>query len=338
MTLADRIAAYREPFRVQDCNSGAVTLLNGPAESAALLRACAQRYVLADDLTRLCVALAYSHGARTLECADLLRIPARRLWLEWNEQPWQRGLAAQGFPVCDPRGHGGGGRRGALLSASADGRRGLLRTFWTADDGGVLASSMEAFFDLDTPEDEEPEAPDGGWGGVGVGAGTGGEDGVSVGDGELAGGGMLARCFRFRYERSWANYYAGLLPEAAAAVRRHSLGTIALDVPLVLTFFLLLATRTSLPCRPSDLSRLNHARLRRGRMPLLEHVQATCPLLPALAQPHDGDAAGWRRGPRLHQVRGHLFRRGGALHWRVAHLRGHARAGAVATRTVTWTF
>jgi hypothetical protein len=37
-------------------------------------------------------------------------------------------------------------------------------------------------------------------------------------------------------------------------------------------------------------------------------------------------------------VRGHLVRRGAELFWRVPHLRGNARFGAVRTRTVTWTF
>ena len=53
------------------------------------------------------------------------------------------------------------GRRGALIDSSPDGRRGRLRTFWNnPPDRDVLASSVEAYFDLDTAQGEEPEPPD----------------------------------------------------------------------------------------------------------------------------------------------------------------------------------
>jgi hypothetical protein len=51
-----------------------------------------------------------------------------------------------------------GGRRGALIHSCATGRSGLIRSFWATGNTevDVLASSMEAYFDFDTPEGEAP--------------------------------------------------------------------------------------------------------------------------------------------------------------------------------------
>jgi hypothetical protein len=93
-----------------------------------------------------------------------------------------------------------------------------------------------------------------------------------------------------------------------------------------------------LPRRPLMLERLNQARLKAGRAPLLEHTEVSAPLLPEYrASGGRGGPEHVRRGPRLHHVRGHLVRRGSQLFWRVPHLRGSAHAGVVRTRTVTWT-
>jgi len=37
-------------------------------------------------------------------------------------------------------------------------------------------------------------------------------------------------------------------------------------------------------------------------------------------------------------VRGHLVRRGSQIFWRMPHLRGSVRLGAVRSHTVTWSF
>jgi hypothetical protein len=328
MLLADRIAQCHTPFRVQSHATGTVVRLHGAAECAHEIRACPSRFVLTDELTRLCTALAYSRGARTLDCADLLHVPAERVWVEWCQAPWERELAQYRFAV-PATAAAGGARRGALIHASRDGRRGLLRTFWSNGDADVMAASMEAYFDLDTAAGDDPEPPHG------VAA-----EGIQVFDGGTSGQDVMARCFRFRYEPSWAAYYAQaqLAGRATELLRRHVLGTIAIDIPVLLLFFLLLATRSGLPRREQRLERLNRARLRRGRPPLLEHIEVSCPLLSARSSDAPAGTAPARRAPRLHHVRGHLFRRGSELFWRVPHLRGCARSGQVRTRTVSWTF
>jgi hypothetical protein len=334
MKLADQIAQFRAPFVVRSLLNEDTLRLHNAADCAAEVANAPIRFVLSDELTQLCTALAYSKGTRTLACADLVRVPAESVWIEWCCAAWHGELERYGFDTRHPRAVPGapGGRRGALFRASPDGRRGSMRTFWSGDtDGDVLASSVEAYFDLDTPEGEEPEPP----GGV-----SRGEEAMRrVIDGESSGD-ILSRCFRFSYERSWSEYYHGARLEARAseALWRHSLGTIAIDIPVVLAFFLLLATRSGLPQQRQSFERLNRSRVKLGKAPLLEHVDVRAPLLPDYRSEGTDEPESVRRGPRLHHVRGHLVRRGSQLFWRVPHLRGSARQGSVRSRTVTWTF
>jgi hypothetical protein len=329
MRLADQIADSRLPFYVKSSHSHDVVRLHGVADYADQVLRCPVRYVLSDDLTRLCTALAFSKGARSLACADLLHVPAAQLWIEWCETPWREELARYGFPA-DARASPTSGRRGALIRSSPEGRRGCVKTFWSIGTGrrDVLASSMEAYFDFDTPDGEEPEPLDD----TAVAA-------FAVADRTIRGVDILRRCFRFRFERSWAAYYAraALPPAHMNAVVHHSLGTIAIDVPILLTFMMLLMSRPGIPRRPLMLERINRARLKAGKAALLPHIEVFSPLS-ADYLPGAGSASadGTRRSPRLHHVRGHLVRRGSQISWRVPHLRGDARAGLVNSRTVTW--
>jgi hypothetical protein len=324
VNLVDRVAQHRTPLVVKDHGSGAVSQLNNTAECAAAAAGCPLRYVLTDDLVGLCADLAYSKGAGSAACPDLIRIPAERFWIEWSNTPWTGALRRYGFALAG----GGGwiGRRGMLVHASRDGRRGTARTFWSGvREEEALASSVEAFFDLDTPGDEEPE--------------TALEPSKVYDDGRR-GEDILARCFRFRYEPTWAEYYrrAALRDADRLAVWRRNLGTIAMDIPMLLAFLLLLSTRSGLPQRPQDRSRLNKARLHAGKAPLLEHIEVRAPLLPEYAGYAHGESQGTRKSPRLHHVRGHLVRHGSELLWRMPHLRGRAGSGIVRSRTVVWAF
>jgi hypothetical protein len=329
MRLADRVAQCRAPFLVQSETDHALTRLNGASDFAADIAHCPIRYVFSDDLTRLCAALAYSKGARNLACADLLHVPAQHIWVEWCESAWLSELQRYGMHT-DDRPVPLAGRRGALIHSSPSGRRGLIRTFWSVGETelDVLASSMEAYFDLDTEHGEEPAAPD-----------PRDKPAICVFDSVHKEADILRRCFRFRYERTWAQYYqrAMLSQERAEAIARHALGTIAPDIPMLLAFLLLLSTRTGLPRRVQSLERLNRARLHAGKVPLLDHIEVKSPLMrESFASSGDVGSSG-RRAPRLHHVRGHLVRHGSQLFWRVPHLRGSARSGVVQTRTVTWT-
>jgi hypothetical protein len=325
--LADRIAQCRTPFIVENTKDGSVSHLNNAAAFSRDIESCATRYVLSDELTRLCTALAYSKGASTLAFTDLLRVPAEHVWVEWTEAPWRNELARYGF--SDAIDSACSGRRGVFIRSNREGRSGVIRTFWAGGESEleVLSSSMEAYFDFDTQEGDEPTALDGQK-----------YSSFCVSDNAAGEADILRRCFRFRFEHSWQDYYdaAQWTPVQSAALSHHALGTIAIDVPMVLAFFILLTTRPSLPRRPLMLERLNRARSKSGKARLLDQIEVFSPLMPEY-QPTSGGSSGiGRRASRLHHVRGHLVRRGSQIFWRVPHLRGSARAGVIRTRTVTW--
>jgi hypothetical protein len=328
MRLADRIAQCRTPFIVENTNDGSVTRLNSAAAFSKDIESCATRYALSDELTRLCTALAYSKGAGRLACADLLHVPAERVWVEWTEASWRNELARYGFN--NPVDSACAGRRGVFIQSTPQGRGGLMRTFWASGESelDVLSSSMEAYFDFDTQEGDDPAVFD-----------QKKRPSICVSDSAVGEADILRRCFRFRFERSWQDYYqrAQLTPGQAAALSHHALGTIAIDIPVVLAFFLLLTTRPSLPRRPLMLERLNRTRFKSGKARLLDQIEVFSPLMPEYRPATGGSSGINRRASRLHHVRGHLVRRGSQIFWRVPHLRGSARSGVIRTRTVTWT-
>ena len=328
MRLADRIAQCRTPFIVENMKDGSVTHLNNAATFSRDIENCATRFVLSDELTRLCTALAYSKGASALAFTDLLYVPAERVWVEWTESPWESELSRYGFnkpvdSVCS-------GRRGVFIQSNREGRSGVMRTFWSAgaSDLDVLSSSMEAYFDFNTQAGDEPATFD-----------RQKHPSFCVSDHAAGEADILRHCFRFRFERSWQEYYDGaqLTSVQSAALSHHALGTIAAGIPVVLAFFLLLTTRPSLPRRPLMLERLNQARSKSGKTRLLDQIEVFSPLVPEYQSSRGSSSGAGRRASRLHHVRGHLVRRGGQIFWRVPHLRGSARSGIIRTRTVTWT-
>jgi hypothetical protein len=80
------------------------------------------------------------------------------------------------------------------------------------------------------------------------------------------------------------------------AVRRHALGTIAIDIPVLLTFLLLLTSRISLPRHAHDLTRLNRSRLRYHKAPFLDHIEVRAPLLPEYLGYPRSEPGSTRRG------------------------------------------
>jgi hypothetical protein len=327
MRLIDRIIQCRTPFVVENRFTNCRTRLSGAMDAAADIERCPIRYVLDDGLVSVCTDLAYSSGTTIMECADLIHVPAQNIWVEWCNMPWMHALSRNGL-------NGGrddvspSGRYGMLIRASSDGRRGAMRAFWSEGDRDldVHASATQARFYLD---DVAPLAPADEPGVLRVSAPT------------MDPQGILNRCFHFEFEESWARYYRRCAPLASQQIEilQQSTGVVALAVPVLLAFFLLLTTRAGLPQQESRLQQLNRARTQRGRAPLAEHISVSAPVLPPYREAQfEAAAAGVRRHPRLHHVRGHLVRRNDRLIWRVPHLRGRPHAGVLKSRTVEWRF
>jgi hypothetical protein len=291
------------------------------------VRACPLRLVLSDELARCATQLAFAEGDRLSSCLDLIRVPAQSLWVEWASGPQQQTLNA--IPSLRVRDAGEYRHIGALINASADGRSGHLRTFWSTRNEQAFLSPMVTVFDFDHRPKLPSSAEPGGWDG---------ETSLAM-EGEPAIEELLEH-LRLHFDEAWARYYRdGCRTELArAAVLKHSLGACAFDAPMLMGLFLLFGARDMLPRREIRHERLNQHRCQDGRPPLLEHIEVSAPLeQPAL---RNGEGAGDsnRLSPRLHHVRGHIVRRGTAVYWRSPHLRGSARMGQVRSRTVVLTY
>ena len=145
-----------------------------------------------------------------------------------------------------------------------------MRTFWAGGESelNVLSSSMEAYFDFDTREGEDPEV-----------FGRQQRSSICVSDDAA---GMRISCGAAFDSASSApgrptTSRAQLTSVQAAALARHALGTIAIDIPVLLAFFLLLATRPGLPRRPLMLERLNKARAKSGKVRASRTNRGLCP-------------------------------------------------------------
>jgi hypothetical protein len=286
--------------------------------------ACPVRYVLADDLARCATQLAFAGGDSLTSCLDLVHVPARSLWVEWTEAPRQAVLTT--IAALELQGESCARRAGALLTASPDCRAGEIRTFWSTHAELAYLSPVVIGFDLDhvlgTDATADPVFGRG-WATVTAPA-------------ELVLDDFLQH-IRFHFDADWAAYYRNTCktPEMRSAVLLNNMGTCAFDPPMLFALFLMLSARNALPLRTMAMDRLNLARSRAGKHPLLEHIEVSAPVCaPLSVRVPNSMGTPARRGPRLHHVCGHIARRGSTVFWRAPHLRGSARGGQVRTRTV----
>jgi len=282
------------------------------------------RFVLTDELVRVCVELAYSEGDELCGCLDLVRLPAERLWVEWSEPARQEALRCV-IPECVPTGGVDLERSGVLICAEPSGRSGSLRTFFLTgvEPREPLVAALETLLDLDGAG--APECPATVLkGGV-----------VRVCDAQNAQLNDVLQCARFRLDPAWQRYYGSVLPNAALGVEviRRQLSSVAPNIPMLLALFLLLTIRADLVRNAVRPERLNRKRARFGRPPLLEHVEVSTPLFIQAAHRDMQSLTTARNGPRFHHVRGHIVRRHNTVYWRGPHWRGHLRMGRVRSRT-----
>jgi hypothetical protein len=324
MRLLDLIAQGRtDLIRTPDGR-----VLPGAEQFRDAIRTCPVRYVLADDLAQGATRFAYADGDRLVSCLDLVHVPARSLWVEWTEAP--RRAVLMGITALALREGLCAHRAGALLSASHDCRSGEIRTFWSTSAELAYVSPVVCQFDLDNLFESDPLADPL----LGRGLAT-----VSAPP-ELCLDDFLGH-IRFGFDTHWSTYYRDKCrtAEMRDAVLRSNLGTCAFDPPMLFAFFLMLTARDALPRRAVPMDRLNRARRRAGKVPLLDHIEVSAPLCSASASTVEPSASVHeRRFPRLHHVCGHIVRRGTSIFWRSPHLRGSARLGQVKTRTVELSF
>ncbi len=284
--------------------------LPGPHHFARAVQACPLRLVLADEFIKCSTALAYGEGDRLSGCLDLVHVPSERLWVEWAESPRLEALSEiLDEPIAPTV---AGARAGVFISSDASGRAGSIRIFWSTPDDRAYCAALIADFDLNLPIRRSSS----------VAAVFNGESaGMSVAK-EPAFDALLSH-IRFRFDPAWSDHYrtAKLSSDQQSAILYTALGSTAFIIPTLFALFLLLAAKGVAEQRLVNWDRLNRIRRDSGEIELLEHVEVFSSLRAVrVGNPTHIDADA-RAGQRLHQVRGHLVRRGYNIFWRSPHLR-----------------
>jgi hypothetical protein len=319
MRLQDSIASTVEPIRVVLPDSSVFDLPGGDAISGGV-RAAQIRYLLDDAVAATTARAAFEDSVQLTKCLDLLRIPASGVWIEWSEAGRRKVMQELGLaqPVEIARITG---RAGLLVSASETGRSGCIEIAWDGEFGQPELSPFIIDFDLDNPCFNATHHPEH----VTRRLRIDGSDALTA---------LLAHV-RYRLRPEWHAYYASACPtmESFERALHQNLAIIAADFPYLSGFCLLLAARNAVASVPVDMTRLNLSRAKRGKGPLLCHVEVKARLaMPPRFSKLDPNQR--RLAARMHFVAGHLVRRGQSIHWRRAHIRGNAHLGVVSSRTI----
>lgn len=253
------------------------------------------RYVLDGDASNACADLVRSGDGLFSVENPLLRMPAEHFWVELFEE-------------SDGGGPDYRGRMGYLVSANDGGRSGTIVPYSETSEGLRRRLPCEIAFDLDGGIPRQP------------------------GTYALAHPHMTHLAELLSHCRLCPDHERIAARQPDSVAQTETLSMLAegtwFALPLLFAFVALLNSPQVVETRHSDLHRLNRARARRGRAPLLDHIEVRLALGERAAGAGQGNAL--RLAPRLHVVRGHVVHRHGKTFWRQAHLRGDSQKAIVA--------
>ncbi|MDB5692947.1 MAG: hypothetical protein JWO81_2010 [Alphaproteobacteria bacterium] len=305
MRLVDQIMASSAAIAARDAR-GILHNLPGPGSRNDLIAQCPLRFVLDESASSQCMDL-FLHGPDLLDLDPrAVRLPSSLLWIEWLSNP--------------PYAETPNTRVGVLVESDEGGRSGSLFGFYCDAHGHAVLAPARMEFDLDAELYAPAASP----------------NVFGLRHQGMAGLDRILRHALFHLERQWAAFMRSNAPDRAGHDIQQIGDYIWVFLPFVFAFSTLLNARGALSRRPSDLSRLNAARAKRGRPALLDHIEVRLALGGAGSEVGGGMGNGMRARARLHQVRGHLVQRAGRIFWRSAHMRGDATK-IIARRTVSVT-
>lgn len=295
MRLIDRVVAASAEVDLPD-ERGRAHRLPGVGSRAEAIRQCELRYILDETASRECMNLVVRPNDGLLDPDNgLLRLPATQFWVEWL-----------GMADC-----GGHPKVGALVETTEDGLAGCITGYWEDEQGRAVTMGVSIGFDL-TQVPRRPSA-------------------LRHATYEHLNG-LLGRT-QLALDPCWAAYFRGLPAQPFDDVVQAMANGSWYYAPIVFAFAAMLNSRDVLEQNPSQLERLNRARLRRGREPLLDHIEVRMKLRRSGDNDQAFGHAHLRSSPRLHHVRGHFVHRAGKTFWRASHLRGDAER-PIRTKTV----
>lgn len=326
MRLMDQICQATGPILVQNNDDGGVFELPGCSALASSVALCPLRFVLDDIVAETCTRLGFCDDTLVGRAVDILRCPAPSLWIEFRAAA-RNNVYAETDRLADAVLQFPMQRIGLLVQSDRSGRRGTIHSCWeNREPHAPHVAPFFAEFDFDRPADSVSRSRGD--------ASNAAHLEVRVDDFPALEG--LFRHLRFCFQPEWLSYYRNRCKSQQEFQRtvEAAVKPLAEDIPFFAAFVLLLMAGNATRKIPVELSALNKARRKRGKAPLMDHVE----LRLELGGADDIGAASYassRSAARFHFVRGHLVRRGSAVFWRVAHMRGQKSLGIIARRTVS---
>lgn len=268
------------------------------AQALRELRLANPRYVLDRFASQACGDLIRNADELFRYADPVICVPGELFWMEAFQEP-------------DPRDRGKCGRIGVLAHAGPNGRSGYVRHFTGLPDGGWNRLPAWTEFDFDRHLSSRNDQS------------------FRLSHGRLSHIDEFLKHTMLHAEPDGLEPLRG--PDRAYYLRR--LAEAAwFDVPLMAAFAALMASPGIVDTVPSDLVRLNRARARSRKPPLLDHLEVRL-VLGASGHAKGHGILERRAPPRLHFVRGHFVHRRGRSFWRSSHLRGDS-SKALVQRTV----
>jgi hypothetical protein len=282
----------------------------------------APRFLLDAAATRTAVELNLGRPKILLEAMRHIRIPYRRMWIEWDDHDRYRlreKFSNDELSYAELRPLPG--RVGFLLEAEPDGRHGTAIWAWTTPDRKEAVAypnigAIQPYFDLDRRLELDP---------VRIEGLSKGNLGRLWQDNPV----QLAALFDIwrtaRHEPSLAgkDYFEALGNDPLALSLSYS-DVVGEYIMIWVIMLMITASRKVVNYTPVNRAKLNKLRRQRKQVPLFDHTQVTMHVTPHDQRPVVGrDALGYsRKPPRIHQVSSYLARRGDK-HWIVSpYIRG----------------
>jgi hypothetical protein len=276
------------------------------------------RFILDADATRLFVELSLGRPKITVEALTHIRIPYRRMWVEFADVDRQRlrdrftapdQALQQTYSELRPM----PGRVGFLIE-SDNGRAGTVNWAWSTPDGTNTTipnvAAVIAHFDLDRQFPLDPDRSEG----LAKGNLARLWEGNPV---QLAALFDIWRTCQHR-PTSWAPEYFAMLPNPALGEALSYADVVGEYITIWSVMLLLTASRPVVRQTPVNLAKLNKHRIRRKDLPLFDYTRVSLHLTPQEERPVVSHPLGFtRKSPRVHMVSSYLARRG-SKHWIVA--------------------
>jgi hypothetical protein len=285
----------------------------------------AQRFDLSPEVMRSAFTISHSSIGAQLRALPLCKLPFERAWFEWPAG--FTGIASERTDTYAPVPK----RMGALVETDASLQRGSIAYVWLHPGQGVNLCPLAVTFDWRAEGEPVPDvsmtsrwhrsATDAMWADM---AAKYPRVANSRRDDVIADNlrfGVIVNPIMQRFVD-----YAGTKGEALKFLLEASIKDIEGEAPMLRAAIMLLNSRNLAEHEARPIAaKLNRARARSGKAPLLDYTHVRVRLTRALAA-RAGMAADARNPSRLHLVRGHFKIRSSGVYWWSPHARGAADA------------